>query len=346
MDVSLNVISSARQLRAIQDEWASLVSRCARATVFQRPEWLIPWWDHSGSGQLWTLAFRQNGTLVGLLPMFRHDWEGRRQLTLMGNGISDHLDMLAQPESGQTCARLAYEFLEQRASDWDVSDWQDLPASSELLAAANGRFAARVSGSIPCATVALPLSYDEFFDRLPRGLKRNIRRYGEHLQRDHQVRFETASNDPSGDLVTALTRLHEARWQAKGEQGMLAGRGRFFRAVTPALAGSNLLRIHVLEADRQIAGIIYQLWDGCRAYGYITGFDPALDRYSPGVLLLNHAISRAIDDGAQCWDFLRGKERYKFQWGATASSKFRLRLWSEAGAWARRGALKRETELV
>jgi CelD/BcsL family acetyltransferase involved in cellulose biosynthesis len=327
-------------------QWTELIDRCPGATVFQRPEWLIPWWDYSGSGRLWTLAFRQNGTLVGLLPMFLHDWDGRRQLTLMGNGISDHLDMLAQPESAQTCAHLAYEFLGQRASDWDVCDWQDLPASSELLASVNGRFAARVSGSIPCASVALPSSYDEFLESLPHGLKRNIRRYGERLRNDHEVRFETASNDPSGELVTALTRLHQARWEAKGEQGMLAGRDRLFRAVTPALAGSNLLRIHVLEADGQIAGIIYQLRDSCRAYGYITGFDPALDRYSPGVLLLNYAISRAIDDGAQCWGFLRGKERYKFQWGATASSKFRLRLWSEAGVRPRRGALEREPELV
>jgi CelD/BcsL family acetyltransferase involved in cellulose biosynthesis len=156
MDVSLNVISSARQLRAIQDEWASLVSRYPRATVFQRPELATSKVDYSGTGQLWTLAFRQNGTLVGLLPMFLHDWDGRRQLTLMGNGVSDHLDMLAQPEFAQTCARLAYAFLEEHASDWDVCDWQDLPASSELLASANGRFLARVSGSIPCASVALP----------------------------------------------------------------------------------------------------------------------------------------------------------------------------------------------
>jgi hypothetical protein len=195
----------------------------------------------------------------------------------MGNGVSDHLDMLAQHEFAQTCARLAYAFLEEHASDWDVCDWRDLPASSGLLASANGRFSARVSGSIPCASVALPSSYDEFFDRLPHGLKRNTRRYGEHLRDDHEVRFETAEGDPSAELVTGLIRLHEARWQAKGEQGMLAGLGRFFRAVTPALAASNLLRIHVLETDGHVAGIIYQLWSACRASGYISGFDPALD---------------------------------------------------------------------
>jgi hypothetical protein len=155
-----------------------------------------------------------------------------------------------------------------------------------------------MSGSIPCAPVALPSSYDEFFDRLSHGLKGHIRRYGEHLQTDHQVRFETASSDPSGELVTALLRLHEARWQTKDEQGMLAGRDRFFRAVTPTLAGSNLLRIHVLEADGQIAGIVYQLWDGCRAYGYIPDGTITLEVFS----LDRHYFQYSSEVLRRIWD--------------------------------------------
>ena len=122
---------------------------------------------------------------------------------------------------------------------------------------------------------------------------------------------------------------------------MLAGRERFFRTATPALAASNSLRIHVLEGDGEIAGLIYQLWDGKTAYGYITGFDPAFDRYSPGVLLLDYAISRAIGEGALSWDFLRGEEPYKFQWGAVASSKFRLRLSNEPRALMETGTARR-----
>jgi CelD/BcsL family acetyltransferase involved in cellulose biosynthesis len=346
MHLALEVVSGARELQAIQGEWADLAGRCPDVTVFQRPEWLIPWWDYSGSGRMCTLAFRESGRLAGLLPMFVHDWNGRRQVTLMGNGISDRLDLTAEPEFATACAARAYAFLEERASDWDVCDWQDLRASSPLLAGAKDRFDWRVSPSIPSASVALPASFDEFFAALPRGLKRNVRRYGEHLRKDHQVRFETATSDPSGELVTALISLHEARWQAKGEPGMLAGRERFLQKVTPVLAGSNLLRIHVLEADGHIAGIVCQFWDGWRASGYITGFDPALDRYSPGVLLLDYAISRAIGDGARYWDFLRGNERYKFQWGATQSSKFRLRLWPRAHTPAADSTLEREPELV
>lgn len=346
MRVACDIVSGARDLRMLQREWSDLVSRCPGATVFQGPEWLLPWWDYSGSGDMWTLAFRDGGALVGLLPMFVHDWDGRRQVSLMGTGISDHLDIIAQPEFAHECVDLTYAFLNERASEWDVCDWQDLPASSKLLAASNHVFESSVSASIPCASVALPSTYDEFVAGLPHGLRRNIRRYGEHLRKDHQVRFETASSDPSLELMTALIRLHETRWHSKGQQGVLAGRDRFFRNVTPALAGSNLLRIHVLEAGGNIAGIIYQLWDRRRAYGYITGFDPALDRYSPGVLLLNYAISHAIGEGAQCWDFLRGQERYKFQWGALASGKFRLRIWHAANTSARGGTLEREPQLV
>jgi hypothetical protein len=56
---------------------------------------MIPWWNYSGSGRMRTLVFRDGGALVGVLPIFVHDWNGWRQATLLGNGISDYLDLLA-----------------------------------------------------------------------------------------------------------------------------------------------------------------------------------------------------------------------------------------------------------
>jgi Acetyltransferase (GNAT) domain len=49
---------------------------------------------------------------------------------------------------------------------------------------------------------------------------------------------------------------------------------------------------------------------------YLTGFDPALAQLSPGRLLVARALERAGDDGAFELDFLRGREPYKYEWGA------------------------------
>ena len=56
--------------------------------------------------------------------------------------------------------------------------------------------------------------------------------------------------------------------------------------------------------------------DGARAYYYIGGFDPSRARLSPGTIMIGHAIEEAIGAGARTFDFLRGREAYKYAWGA------------------------------
>jgi hypothetical protein len=58
------------------------------------------------------------------------------------------------------------------------------------------------------------------------------------------------------------------------------------------------------------------LEDACAAYCYIGGFEPDLAVFSPGTLLLAHAIDAAIAAGRLEVDFLRGAEPYKYRFGA------------------------------
>jgi CelD/BcsL family acetyltransferase involved in cellulose biosynthesis len=53
-----------------------------------------------------------------------------------------------------------------------------------------------------------------------------------------------------------------------------------------------------------------------RAYSYLSGFDPEFGGISPGTLAVGHAIRHAMGEGAREFDFLRGRERFKYFWGA------------------------------
>src|SRR5579884_3684377 len=126
-------ITNANAWQEIAAEWTALIDRCVSATPFQRPEWLLPWWRQFGSGEMAVLAFRAHGRLVGHLPAFIHHWEGCRRVTLIGNGITDYLDLAAEPEYADECARLAFQWLWRHRERWDLCDWQDLRADSPLL---------------------------------------------------------------------------------------------------------------------------------------------------------------------------------------------------------------------
>ena len=49
---------------------------------------------------------------------------------------------------------------------------------------------------------------------------------------------------------------------------------------------------------------------------YNAGIDPDARELSPGVVLAARYVQSALEAGAKRFDFLRGDEPYKYEWGA------------------------------
>ena len=102
------------------------------------------------------------------------------------------------------------------------------------------------------------------------------------------------------------------------------GSGPFLRAVAEQFAKSDWFRLFYILFERRPVACVYAIVDGKVAYGYMSGFDPEYAQFSVGTLVLAHAMQCAIAEGLDVWDFLRGDELYKFNWGAEAVPKWRL----------------------
>jgi hypothetical protein len=65
-----------------------LYARSPQASPFQSPAWLLAWRRCFAPEQLWVLAVRRSGALIGLAPFYIHcgPSAGHRQVTLLGNG--------------------------------------------------------------------------------------------------------------------------------------------------------------------------------------------------------------------------------------------------------------------
>jgi CelD/BcsL family acetyltransferase involved in cellulose biosynthesis len=81
-----------------------------------------------------------------------------------------------------------------------------------------------------------------------------------------------------------------------------------------------------LRFDGRIAAAIYGLRWGSRAFAYLTAFDSKLAHLSPGLLLLTFAMQEAVREGAVEFDFLRGREPYKYLWSPHERPQFRRRI--------------------
>jgi CelD/BcsL family acetyltransferase involved in cellulose biosynthesis len=330
--ITVDEISTLNKWESLEAEWTTLITGCPLATPFQRPEWLLPWWRRFGSGQMTVLAFRAGDLLVGLLPAFIHLWEGRRRVTLIGNGITDYLDLTARPEYASECARLALQWFWRNRHRWDLCDWQDLQSDSPLIRARSGELEMASMPWLNGTAASVGDDPDAYGEGLPHGLRRTIRLATRRLEREGEIEFETLCSDHDASALQALFRLHEERWRDKGgPESMLDSKSvqAFLIEATRGLSARGMIRLYTMRFLGHMAAMIYGILDRNCLYGYITGMDPQLARYSVGSLLLNYAIRDAIADGARRWDFLRGEEQYKFQWGAQRAPKRRVFVWHD-----------------
>ncbi|HET8654663.1 MAG TPA: GNAT family N-acetyltransferase [Longimicrobiaceae bacterium] len=320
-------LSSTEELERLEWEWWKLWADAPNASVFQSPAWLIPWWRHFGGEGLRTLAFRHDGRLVGVAPLFLHTRpdDGVRQLTLVGNGISDQLDVLMRPSSEAGVLDALVGSL-SAADDWDFCDLRDLPPGSVLRRAA--RCLALVEEpDEPCPVLRLSGSPERLEGIVPPALLRKLRYARRRAEREGEVSVVSAATEDVEREIDVLFRLHAARWSERGQEGVVSAARveAFHREVAPLLARAGMLRLYTLRLDGRAAAALYGFHAHRRTSYYLGGFDPALKILSPGSLVLLHAVEAAVREGALEFDFLRGRERYKYDWGAEDRTHFRLR---------------------
>ena len=325
--MKIEAIHDLARFLSIANDWHSLAARSTRATPFQLPEWGYTWWKSFGSGELRVFAGWQDGALVGLLPCFLHSWNDRRQITILGSGISDYLGVLVAPEHSTAFLDGVREHL-MASKDWDVCDWQDLSDNDVLRCLkCSSELRLRQTEDTPCARRSLESSEDEFLLNLSSGLRRNVRRYAKHLGEVGAVDFGIACGAES-DLVECILELHTREWNRRGASGMVeqTGSGPFLRAVANEFSKQNRFRLFYISLDQKPVACIYAIIHERVAYGYMSGFDPDYGQFSLGTLVIAHAMRCSISEGLRAWDFLRGTESYKFNWGAEAIPKWRLRI--------------------
>lgn len=324
--ITPSLIHDIASLAAIEPEWRLLWERCPEATPFQHPAWLLPWCRHFAPRLLSVIALRRGGRLVGLLPSFPRAVGDSAPRALLGEGISDYLDALLDPAHlEESLATLGAQLVDLGGA----YDFHDLCASSPLLRLPSLRgYTDTTEATDVCPLLRLSNPLARLDAAVPRETLRNVRRARARAAASGRLTHRLADAGSRADLLEALFALHGARWRLRGESGVLAqGAIRaFHEEASTALLDAGMLRLFgVFLDDAPIAALIALFARG-RAYLYLQGFDPALERLSPGLLATACAVEQACTEGASAVDFLRGRERYKHLWGARDELTYRRTL--------------------
>jgi CelD/BcsL family acetyltransferase involved in cellulose biosynthesis len=319
------VLTSLPELQQITSDWQDLFHRC-RATPFQSPDWLLPWIEVFSPENIIAVEVRSSGRLVGLAPFLIYQRDSERVLAFMGGGVSDYLDVLADPDFNSHVISEIVSEIRNSEEDWTVLDLTDIPAQSSLLGFP--AWADQVREHDCCSVLPLPQTSQELLHLFSKRQRANLRNARSRLERAGGGQLEIAQTDTVSAFLDDLFSLHTSRWSEQGQSGVLDdSRIRWFhKTCAPRLLEGDRLHLCRLRLGERTAAVIYSVLSSTTTYCYLQGFDPGCSYLSPGTHLMFLAISHALGCGMREFDFLRGQEAYKQHWRAQAKPTFRISL--------------------
>ena len=243
---------------------------------------------------------------------------------------ADYATILAAPADLPAVAEavVAYLAAPSMRRPWDVVDLRRLrcgdPAADALASAFGAREIAEgwtlnVDREDVCPVVSLPAGadFEAYLATLGKKERHEIRRKIRRAEAVGEVRLEDAPH-PLEDVDAFIT-LHQKKWGANGLFPDTPGGAQsrvLFRRLFELHGDDGPLRLAFLTVGgrRIAAGIHFETPDAFLFYN--MGVDPEARDLSPGVLMIQALIRRALAAGVQRLDFLRGNEPYKYEWGA------------------------------
>jgi hypothetical protein len=254
---------------------------------------------------------------------------------------ADYATLLCAPDDLPAAAMAVVEALAagpdlaHGSQDWDVVDLRRLHQDDPALEALETAFRTAAPGygwsvlrevEDVCPVLRLETTdWEVFLSTLDAKDRHEIRRKMRRAEAAGEVRFEII-RDPLV-FVDEFIAIHQARW---GQDGLFpdtegGARSRRFLSRLAELEGPGgplvFGRLTVGGTTIFASAAFHQ---GDTAYFYNAGSAPAARHLSPGVVGVAWYLRERLAAGCRRFDFLRGREPYKYQWGAVDETIYRL----------------------
>jgi peptidoglycan/xylan/chitin deacetylase (PgdA/CDA1 family)/CelD/BcsL family acetyltransferase involved in cellulose biosynthesis len=333
-------------LRQLREEWGRLVCESASRTIFLTWEWAEAWWSAYGTaGDLRIMTVSDdNGVLRGIAPLrcqtVKRYGQAVQALSFVGDGSigsalndSDYLDFIVSRGYERPVMEALYKHWEELLIRGGALLLNEIPETSPNLTALKEVTESRGmhwgETEVPCATVRLPQTWEDYQRTLQPRFRTKLRSVLRNLENRPEVRFRFCDDPQELDrMLPVLFDLHARRWEREGKPGVFGWDRKcdFYFELSRLLLDRQWLRLSCLEWNGQVLACQYGFaYNG--TYSQLQeGYEPAAEHWSPGIGLRAWSIREFLREGLREYDFLGGVSRHKTDWGAEIKKSKRILL--------------------
>jgi len=330
--VDIELLQDTADVSKLEPVWNTVVETSSSSRCHSTYEWLSTWWKHFSRGNhLFLLVASEHGTPAGLAPFYVAD--DTKTLHFLGQGLSDYADLIVPRGRGDIADQLVAAVVAHH-NLWSGLDLEEIPEDSPNVQPLD-RLKDEQAGdawhkTVQCPYLPITGSWDEFYQTLGKGFRHEVRNKLNRWDAVH--RGEGAASKlqyldggaVDSDLFDEMVALSAERQSADGHRSPFLNHPdqEFLRDVLPIIGAHGQVRVGELRGEGALLAFMLAFyWQGV-VYTWNTQYKPSYASYSPGRIMLVRFAEQRFNEGCRELDFMRGEERYKFDW----TSHFRTNL--------------------
>lgn len=306
-------------------EWKELMKRDPNRHIFSTPEWNKTWWaEFKQDKELFILTMHDDGDIAAIVPLYLKHEDGKAVLRFIGGiDLTDYLGPICSPKDRDRVAETLVAWLTDAPIAWDELDAHNMPVplgfAEPLVDHADRRgLGITMDQEETAAVLLLPSSWDEYEGSLDSKARHELRRKRRRLAREQpDARLRSVTEETLDADLKVFVDMHRGAEGMKGHF-MRPDVATFFERMAYAFMPLGWLRLDFLDIGGTAVAATFGFQLERTFYLYNSAYEPEARRLSPGLVLVSEVVKRAIDEGRERVDFLRGPERYKYQLGAEA----------------------------
>lgn len=321
--VELVVINSFEGLNRYKEQWNALLQNSDSNEVFMTYEFCRSWWDAYGQGrELLVLLAKENSKLVGVAPLNINVRQRfglkKRMVEFVGAPTSDYEDFVIGQDKNAILEAI-YSYLWSIRNRWDEISLRQIPEDSstvELSKSCLKRLEKPylITPASSCPTVMLKGSDGE--EVLCRAFRRqrSFKNRMNRLMRLGELKYGHATTVEEGLMyLDAFFQQHINRWENTVTPSTFYNERdrQFFRQLIRQLLPKGWTRLAYLNLNCWPIALFLGFEYNNSLSHHRPSYDQMYSKYSPGRVIIYHAVKYCIEKGLREFDLLAGMEPYK-----------------------------------
>ena len=319
-------VNGLNELKELRTVWNHLAERQGSHTPFLCFDWFETWLQHFlEDHKLQILIVYREDEIVAIAPftLRKERFKGIniRKIELIGNIYSPIRYLLFNSSDDKERKKILFyifEFFTKFCKDWDIIDFYPIPEENhcfDLIKMAVNRTKFKPSEYFCFGDWYLDkieLSGDEYFEKLPKRVKKDISYNQRRLRNMGHYEFKLINNGDVDHYMDIYYGVYSRSWQERESIGP-----NFHRDLAKMAVRNNWLRLGFLFFNN--VAMASQFWLACDGTAFIlkTVYDQEFKKYSPGKILTSEMMKYVIDkDRVKTADYIHGDETYKEDWAS------------------------------